>query len=208
MKETTPTTSIIHAVAWIILLVGILGLTVGVGYALFSPGTALLGAEPLLIAGFGGLYVAVGAALLWRLRTAHNQPTLSNTDEKSSTPPLSQTPAPSNPDAAKPSATPALVPPLSEILPEKSAALRGDDFTMIEGIGLKVQDVLYQAGITTYTQLAASEVETLLELFKGKRRVPVHESTIATWPRQAQYLVDGDLTGLETFQATLPKSRG
>ena len=195
--EPTSTASIVRAVAWIILVVGLIGLVVGVGFAIFSAGQTLLGVEPLLIAGFGGLYIAVGVELLWRLR--HTQhPT--NQDIK---PP----PQPSPTVAPEPESTPALVPPLAEILPEKSAALRGDDFTMIEGIGLKVQDVLYQAGITTYRQLAEAKVETLLALFKSIRRLPVLESTIATWPRQAQYIVDDDLTGLETFQATLPKTR-
>lgn len=192
--EPTSTASIVHAVAWIILVVGLIGLVVGVGFAIFSAGQTLLGVEPLLIAGFGGLYIAVGAALLWRLRRTSYQ---TNQEVKSPSPTV----------APKPESAPALVPPLAEILPEKSAALRGDDFTMIEGIGLKVQDVLYQAGITTYAQLAEAEVETLLALFRGIRRLPVLESTIATWPRQAQYIVDDDLTGLETFQTTLPKTR-
>lgn len=193
LPEPTSTTRIVRAVAWIILAVGLLGLIVGIGFAIFSPGIAPFGVEPLLIAVFGGLYLAVGAALLWRLNHTHDEPkAVINTEA----PPV-QTPAKTSP----------VVPPLADLLPDKLAALRGDDFTMIEGIGLKVQDVLYQAGITTYAQLAEAEVDTLMELFKGKRRLPVQESTLATWPQQAQYIVDDDLAGLESFQATLPKNR-
>lgn len=192
------TASIVQAVAWIILAVGLAGLLIGIVLAIFRPGKTLLGVESLLIAGFGGLYVAVGVALLWFLRRQHQTP---------NAPPVHD--SPSQPVSAVEPESPALttLPSLADMLPPKTVALHGDDFTMIEGIGLKVQDVLYQAGITTYTQLAEIEVESLLALFRGIRRLPIVESTAITWPRQAQYIVDQDFTGLESFQASLPKSR-
>lgn len=87
-----------------------------------------------------------------------------------------------------------------------AATATRDDLTKIEGIGKKSAEALYGAGIATFEQLAATSAEDLIRIVKVEGGVQIVGDT-ATWPKQAQYLVDGDAEGLKTYQDRLVGGR-
>jgi predicted flap endonuclease-1-like 5' DNA nuclease len=116
---------------------------------------------------------------------------------------------PETPTAAEESARvverQAAVPPAAPEKPEEPAKLverqaptKPDDLTLLEGIGPKIQDALYAAGVTTFAQLAKMTPEAIEEIVKVEGKVKMIGDA-ATWPRQAQYLVDGDAAGFESY---------
>jgi len=77
---------------------------------------------------------------------------------------------------------------------EASAALgkkiRIDDLTVVEGIGPKITELCNAIGITTWAQLAATEVETLQSMLNDAgSRFQMHKP--GSWPRQAGLLAAG-----------------
>ncbi len=92
-------------------------------------------------------------------------------------------------------------------VPEAPTAVRGepDDLTRIEGVGPKYRDILYEAGISTYAQLAVMSEAELVELAQaaGMRR----RASMATWPEQARLAASGDWDGLEKLQNELSGGR-
>ena len=79
-----------------------------------------------------------------------------------------------------------------------------DDLKRIEGIGPKISNVLQEAEITTYAQLAATSVEDLHQIIKtGGIRVAFPES----WPEQAKLAAGDDWEALKTLQSTLKGGR-
>lgn len=89
---------------------------------------------------------------------------------------------------------------------KKQEAEGQDKLTKIEGIGPKAQAALYAGGINTYTQLAAASPEDLYRIVKVEGKVNI-VGDAATWPKQAQFLADGDLDGLKAYQDTLVGGR-
>jgi large subunit ribosomal protein L27 len=90
---------------------------------------------------------------------------------------------------------------------KKTAASEGrDKLTTIEGIGPKVQEALYNAGITTFAQLASTSAEDLIRKVKVEGNVRI-VGDAATWPKQAQFIVDGDEDGLKAYQGRLVGGR-
>lgn len=81
-----------------------------------------------------------------------------------------------------------------------------DKLTTIEGIGPKVQEALYNAGITTFAQLATLSGDDLTRIVKVEGGVRI-VGDAATWPKQARYLVDGDTDGLKAYQDRLVGGR-
>lgn len=81
----------------------------------------------------------------------------------------------------------------------------GDDLTVIEGVGPKMAQALKDAGIASYAQLAASTEEQLRDAIQqaGMRLSP----NLPTWPRQAEYAVNGDWDGLKKYQDALVGGR-
>lgn len=75
-----------------------------------------------------------------------------------------------------------------------------DDLTRIEGIGPKVAGVLAEAGITTYAQLAETEVEALGEILR-EAGLPFMNPT--TWPEQAALAAKNAWAELTTLQTEL-----
>lgn len=78
-----------------------------------------------------------------------------------------------------------------------------DDLTRIEGIGPKIQQLLQQANIRTFAQLAKSEVATLrqiLEAAGGRFRLANNPET---WPKQAALAKNGRWAELQTLQNQL-----
>lgn len=80
-----------------------------------------------------------------------------------------------------------------------------DDLTKVEGIGPKMSRALIDSGISTYVKLANSSNEDLQQAIEdaGMRLAP----SLDTWAEQAEYLVNGDMDGLQAFQDTLVAGR-
>lgn len=78
----------------------------------------------------------------------------------------------------------------------------GDDLKKIEGIGPKIADLLVEAGIVTFAQLAASTPESISEILeKAGPKYNIHNP--ATWPAQSQLAADGKWDELKTLQDEL-----
>jgi predicted flap endonuclease-1-like 5' DNA nuclease len=220
-----------RAIILLIVALGAGGLLLGLLLRLFDA-PALFGVQPDAILIAGGLYLLVGLVLAWVLRPPAREVEVED-DELPATRVIATTPPPPDSPAplaerpptpiSRPPESPAvsqasdptadelrlareLVPALNELLPAPATRAVGDDFTRIEGIGLKAQRALYEAGVQTYAQLAEAEADALRALVK-RHKLPVSEAIIATWPRQARYLADGDEAGLEAYQAGLPRGR-
>lgn len=80
----------------------------------------------------------------------------------------------------------------------ETAALQLDDLTLIEGVGPKINQLLNQAGIQTFSQLAATEILDDADL----RFIDP-----ASWPEQAQLAAQGKMAELEAMQARLKGGR-
>lgn len=81
-----------------------------------------------------------------------------------------------------------------------------DDLTKIEGIGPKISGLLQAAGIKTFTQLAAADVNKLEQILaEAGPRYKLAEP--ATWPEQAGLAAAGKWAELETLQGQLSAGR-
>ncbi len=87
----------------------------------------------------------------------------------------------------------------------KKASKEGDDLTMIEGIGPKMAAALIAAGIDTFAKVADATEETLRATIQqaGMNFAP----SIPTWPKQARFLVDGDMDGFKAYIDSLTAGR-
>ncbi|MDX2139077.1 MAG: hypothetical protein SF123_13390 [Chloroflexota bacterium] len=80
-----------------------------------------------------------------------------------------------------------------------------DDLKVIEGIGPKMDAALKAAGIDTFAKLAAAsegQIRAAIEA-AGMSFAP----SVPTWPRQAQFIVDGDMAGFEAYREQLTAGR-
>lgn len=81
-------------------------------------------------------------------------------------------------------------------------ATKADDLTLVEGIGPKIAELLTQAGITTFAQLANAKptaIKSILET--AGKRYQMHDP--ATWPKQAALARDGKTAELAKWQGEL-----
>ncbi len=85
----------------------------------------------------------------------------------------------------------------------EATPVQPDDLTRIEGIGPKISGILHEAGIHTFAQLAATDVETLNKILTGKVRLFFPD----TWPEQAALAAKGDWEALAQLQATFKAGR-
>ena len=93
----------------------------------------------------------------------------------------------------------------SEAPAKTTASSEPDDLTKIEGVGPKLQEILYAAGVTTYASLAASSAETLTEKIKsGGFKAPFKADS---WAEQAKLAAEGKWSELETLQDSLVGGR-
>lgn len=81
-----------------------------------------------------------------------------------------------------------------------------DDLTKIEGVGPKGAEVLVEAGITTFAQLAQSKAEDIKEILE-KSGGSFNAQDPTTWPEQAQLAADGNWEELKTLQDKLNAGR-
>ena len=79
---------------------------------------------------------------------------------------------------------------------------QGDDLTKVEGVGPKIAELLNNAGITTFAQLASADDETVQKvLVDAGPRFNVHDAT--TWNEQAALARDGKWDELQALQDRL-----
>jgi predicted flap endonuclease-1-like 5' DNA nuclease len=89
------------------------------------------------------------------------------------------------------------VTPLAAINPSKH-----DNLKIVEGIGPKIEELLNENGINTYSQLASKSVSQLQDILAlGGSRFTIHNPS--TWPTQAALARDGKIEELETLKANL-----
>jgi len=103
-----------------------------------------------------------------------------------------QPPPPPTPEPAKPATETEPVPPpeveAESLPPAEPPAPRTDNLKRINGIGPKIETMLNENGITTFVQLAETEVSRLQALLveAGWERL----ADPATWPEQARQFVE------------------
>lgn len=88
----------------------------------------------------------------------------------------------------------------------KSKSLPSCDFTKVEGIGPKISQLIVEAGIGSFEELAAtkaSDIKSILAL-AGKRYL-MHDPT--SWPKQSGLLAKGKLDELKKLQKKLKGGR-
>ena len=94
----------------------------------------------------------------------------------------------------------------AERLRAAGAPERRDDLTRIEGIGPKIETLLYDDRIFTFADLAAAPVDRLRRILRGGgERFKMHDPT--SWPDQAKLAAEGRWAELEEFQDVLQGGR-
>ena len=77
-----------------------------------------------------------------------------------------------------------------------------DDFTKIEGIGPKINQIMIDGGVTTYGAMAYAKPEQLKDILAAAgNRYKMHDPT--SWPQQAKLAEDGKWDELKTLQDEL-----
>ena len=79
-----------------------------------------------------------------------------------------------------------------------------EDLSIIEGIGPKINTVLQEAAITTYSQLSKTDVSQLRKILK---EVGLSRFNPETWQEQASLANKGDWDGLTALQKELKGGR-
>jgi predicted flap endonuclease-1-like 5' DNA nuclease len=91
-------------------------------------------------------------------------------------------------------------------LDEYKTAAEPDDLTRIEGIGPKIQELLFGAKIYTWAALSKTDVARLKEILDAAgERFQMHEPK--TWPEQAQLAAEGRWDELDKLQELLRAGR-
>jgi large subunit ribosomal protein L21 len=93
-------------------------------------------------------------------------------------------------------------PAVEEKAPKAKSSKKGDDLTIVEGIGPKAAEALIAGGIDTFVKLAAasaSDVKAILDASTNK----VQHLDPTTWAQQAQLAADGKMDELKTLQDAL-----
>ncbi len=74
-----------------------------------------------------------------------------------------------------------------------------NDLKVVEGIGPKIEELLHAAGIGTWSDLAATNVDRLQSILtEAGPRFKMHDPK--TWPEQAAYARDGQWDQLKEYQ--------
>lgn len=84
--------------------------------------------------------------------------------------------------------------------------IKVDDLKAIEGIGPKIAQLLNDAGINTWQELADTKAEKISEILaEAGSRYQMHDPT--TWPKQAELAAQGKWAELEEYQDRLKGGR-
>ncbi len=81
---------------------------------------------------------------------------------------------------------------------------QADDLVIIEGIGPKINQILHDAGIHTFSQLSETETSRLSEILLSAG-LRINDPT--TWPSQARLAAQGKWQELESLKASLKGGR-
>jgi predicted flap endonuclease-1-like 5' DNA nuclease len=125
----------------------------------------------------------------------------SGRDEEESAPPAGHKPAPA-----------ALPEPAATQVAERAPAVSSapavrDDLKRVEGIGPKIAGVLQSAGITTFAQLAVTDVERLKQILAEADPNLLRLADPTTWPEQARLAARDEWGALEKLQNGLKGGR-
>lgn len=89
-----------------------------------------------------------------------------------------------------------------ESQPLAAFSIEPDDLTVVEGIGPKIQELLYQYGIRTYEQLAETDVDRIKEILSSAGpQLAMHDP--GTWPAQANLAANNQWDNLKSIQGFL-----
>ncbi len=105
-----------------------------------------------------------------------------------------------------PDPTPAPAPQKSSVSADKFAALKADNLQVVEGIGPKMESVLKDNGVNTWSSLASKssdDVKGILGKYGDKYRI----IDPTTWPSQAKLARDGKWDELIDVQKNLDTGR-
>ncbi len=84
--------------------------------------------------------------------------------------------------------------------------IKQDDLKMVEGIGPKIEELLNNAGIFTWNDLATAPVEKVQEILDNAGpNYRIHDP--ATWAKQAELAHEGQWEELEAYQERLKGGR-
>lgn len=85
---------------------------------------------------------------------------------------------------------------------KKSESTKGDDLKLVEGIGPKIEELLNNAGISSFQVLAETEVDKIREILEeAGSRYKMHDPS--TWPKQALMAAEGKWDGLKEWQDSM-----
>lgn len=87
-------------------------------------------------------------------------------------------------------------------LPEEA-----DDLKVIEGVGPKISQVLQEAGVSTFAQLAATDTEELQAILSAADPRLGRLADPGTWPDQAALAAEGEWEALKDLQGELRGGR-
>ncbi|MFN8372825.1 MAG: hypothetical protein U0694_08105 [Anaerolineae bacterium] len=185
-------------IALLIIAIGLVGMGVALVYTYASIADNFLSFNLSHIFWLGVVYVVVGLILLFFTRgaAAPERPPMVREAKPNSVPP--------RPESRQERPTAAGIPKAEAVAfaPRPTP----DDLTVIEGIGPRVQEALNRAGVLTYSQLAHMTAQEIYQVVKVEQGVRIVGDT-ATWAKQAQYIVDGDMPGLKVYQTKLIAGR-
>ena len=90
--------------------------------------------------------------------------------------------------------------PVAEQAPKAAKpSAKGDDLKKIEGIGPKIEELLHNADIKSFADLAAADVSTLKEILNNAgSRYQMHDPS--SWPMQSDMAAKGEWDKLKEWQ--------
>ena len=148
------------------------------------------------IKGFGDLAEAAGKALNIEITRPANLPNFV---------PAEKPKAKKGAKAAAPVAKAEKAAPAAKKAPAKKAA-KGDDLKLIVGVGPKIAEVLTEAGIASFQDLANTDAAKLREILDAAgSQFASHDPT--TWPQQAELAALGKMDELKKLQDELQGGR-
>jgi chromosome segregation ATPase len=82
-----------------------------------------------------------------------------------------------------------------------------DKFSYLTGIGKKVSSILRLAGIESFSQLAATDVNRIREILEKENPSLLNITDPTTWPEQARLAAIGDWTTLSALEESIKLSK-
>jgi large subunit ribosomal protein L21 len=86
--------------------------------------------------------------------------------------------------------------------PKATKAAKGDDLTIVEGIGPKIAELFVSKGIASFNDLAHASVDQLRAILEEAGGV-IKSKNPTTWPAQAKMAAEGKFDELKKWQEEL-----